>query len=112
MWCNQIFSLMQGETVQNIIVCDNYEVANQIARLQYGDTATAVDTTQYPLYTGCKYVDGTFYREDGVTVIPRTNTADEDAREAQGKAAALANQYAELAVDTDYRLSMLELGLV
>ena len=37
MWCNQIFSLINDNKIQNTIVCDNYEVANQIARTTYGD---------------------------------------------------------------------------
>ena len=106
MWCNQIFSLICNETVQNIIVCDNYEVANQIARMTYGNDAIAVDTTQYPLSIGDKYIDGIFYSEDG-SAVSRTNTAEEDAREAQAKVNALADLQAEI----DYRLSRIELGL-
>lgn len=111
MWCNQIFSLIYKDTVQNIIVCDNYELANQIARLQLGNSAYAIDTTHYPLSIGDKHINGVFYMDDGVTIIQKTNTADEDAKEAQAKADSLSDQYAELVVDTDYRLSLLELGL-
>jgi hypothetical protein len=96
MWCNQIFSLIKDEVVQNIIVCDNYEVANQIARVQYGEDAIAVDTTQYPLSIGCKYIDNIFYEEDGETVVERNLTADEEAAIAKAKAEALESQVAAL----------------
>ncbi|MDF2841763.1 MAG: hypothetical protein K0R00_189 [Herbinix sp.] len=91
MWVNQIFSLITpvSETdnvVQNIIVCDNYEVANQIAKFNYGEFAFAVDTTQYPLSIGNIYRGGVFYiasytDEQGVLheeeLVPRTPTVDE-----------------------------------
>ena len=62
MWCNQVFSEINEGEVKNIIVCDNYEAANYLARCTYGDEAFAVDTTQYPLRIGDKYIDGRFFR--------------------------------------------------
>lgn len=58
---HQVFAIVYEETVQNIIVCDNYELANQIARGSYGNDAIAVDCLQYPCFIGCKYKDGKFY---------------------------------------------------
>jgi hypothetical protein len=110
MWCNQIFSLINECEVKNIIVCDNYDVANQIAKLQFGDDAYAVDTTQYPLSISDKYIDGIFYR--GEKVIERNLTPEEEVAMLKSENAIIVNQYAELAVDSDYRLSLLELGLV
>ena len=52
---HQVFAIVHEETVQNIIVCDNYELANQIARGTYGNEAIAVDCLQYPCFIGCKY---------------------------------------------------------
>ena len=75
MWCNQIFSLINNNKIQNTIVCDNYETANQIARITYGDDAIAVDTTLYPVSIGDDYIDGTFYR-DG-EIINRNLTEEE-----------------------------------
>ncbi|MDF2950776.1 MAG: hypothetical protein K0S18_359 [Anaerocolumna sp.] len=87
MWVNQIFSLIDSDgTIQNIIVADNYEIANQISRDLYGDGAYAEDTTQYPLGIGCKHINGLFYREDGVTEVPRNLTAEEEANLARIKA--------------------------
>lgn len=86
MWCNQIFSQIKDETIKNIIVADNYEIANYLARDIYGDGAFTVESTQYPASIGDKYIDGVFFFKDGVTPIPRTNTAEEDALEALQKA--------------------------
>lgn len=75
MWCNQIFSLINDNKIQNTIVCDNYEIANQIARTTYGDNAIAVDTTLYPVSIGDDYIDGLFY-QDG-KVVKRNLTEEE-----------------------------------
>ena len=75
MWCNQIFSLINEDKIKNTIVCDNYEVANQIAKITYGDNAFAVDTTLYPVNIGDNYINGLFYR-DG-ELIERNPTEEE-----------------------------------
>ena len=69
---HQVFAIVHEETVQNIIVCDNYELANQIARGTYGEEAIAVDCLQYPCSIGGKYKDGIFYDLDGneVAYVP------------------------------------------
>lgn len=58
---HQVYALISEETVQNICVCDNYEMANYIARASYGDGAFAVDCLQYPCSIGFKYHDNNFY---------------------------------------------------
>lgn len=58
---HQVFAIVHEETVQNIIVCDNYEFANQIARGTYGNEAIAVDCLQYRCFKDCKYKNGKFY---------------------------------------------------
>lgn len=110
MWCNQIFSLINDETVMNVIVCDNYEVANQFARNLYGDKAYAVDTTQYPLGIGYKHIEGKFFTPDGEEVL-RNLTADEEANLALNKANDIEAHQTEVELDVDYRLSILELGI-
>lgn len=86
MWCNQIFSQIKDDTIKNIIVADNYEMANYLAREIYGEGAFAVESTQYPTSIGDKYIGGVFYFKDGETRIPRTNTAEEDVQIALQKA--------------------------
>lgn len=61
---HQVFAEISNETVQNVMVCDNYELANYIARCTYGDAAFAVDCLQYPCGIGDKYHDNKFYRVD------------------------------------------------
>lgn len=76
MYCNQIFSLINNNKIENIIVCANYETANQIARNVYGDTAIAIDTTLYPVGIGNTYRDGLFYDFNN-NVIERNLTEKE-----------------------------------
>lgn len=61
---HQVYALISEEKVQNICVCDNYEMANYIARASYGDEAFAVDCLQYRCIIGDIYRDGSFYRKD------------------------------------------------
>ncbi len=65
---HQVYAIIDtAGNVQNVMVCDNYEEANVIARCAYGDEAVAVDCLQYPCQPGDKYHDGRFWRagEDG-----------------------------------------------
>lgn len=114
MWLNQVFSLIQPiegiNTIQNIIVCDNYTVANDLARLSYGEEAYAVDTTLYPVTFGDTHIDGTFYH-NGEVVLP-TKTDSEKLSELEGFTSAINLRQAEAEADTDFRLSMLELGSI
>ena len=78
---HQVYAMIDEEgTVQNIMVCDNYEDANQIVRAVYGDNAIAVDCLQYPCQEGDKYHDGKFWHveEDGTeTEIPYVPTQEQ-----------------------------------
>lgn len=61
---HQVFAqIFEGE-IKNVIVCDNYEMANWLTRASYGDEGFAVDCLQYPCGIGDKYHDGVFYRVD------------------------------------------------
>ena len=66
---HQVYALISEEKVQNVCVCDNYEMANYIARSSYGNEAFAVDCLQYPCAIGDSYRAGTFYRKDSVTGV-------------------------------------------
>lgn len=77
---HQIFAQIHEEKVQNIIVCDNYEMANWLARATYGDEAFAVDCLQYPCGIGDKYREGFFYRindDESETVINYVPTVEQ-----------------------------------
>jgi hypothetical protein len=107
MWVNQIFSLIKEGVIQNIVVCDNYTVANELSRLTYGDDAIAVDTTLYPVNIGSKYLDGTFYQDDGVTeILPNPTEAQEISRINTENIV-----LTEYIIDLDYRMSLKEMGV-
>ena len=111
MYVKQTFAVILGDTIKQDIVCDNYELANQLARNVYGEDAIAVESTQYPISLGDKYIDGYFYFKDGVTRVPRNNTGEENALLAVEKVTELESDIASDNVDMDYRLSIIELGL-
>lgn len=62
MTAHTIFAQIWNGIVQNIMICDDYEMANQFSRASYGDDAFAVDCMQYPCQIGDKYHDGQFYQ--------------------------------------------------
>ena len=64
---HQVYALISEEKVQNICVCDNYEMANYIAMATYGNEAFAIDCLQYYCNIGDSYRDGVFYRIDEET---------------------------------------------
>ena len=53
--------------VQNRIVCDDYETANEVSRCTYGEKALAVQINNWDTNVGDKYIDGEFYAPDGET---------------------------------------------
>lgn len=62
-----IFAQIFDGKIQNIIICDEYVMANELSKMCYGDEGFAVDVEQYPVAIGDEYRDGFFYRkfEDG-----------------------------------------------
>jgi len=59
---HQVFAQISEGVVQNIIVCDNYDMANWLAHQVYGDSAFAVDCLQCPCAIGDTFREGRFYR--------------------------------------------------
>lgn len=107
---HQAFAQIYEETVKNVIICNNYELANYLARATYGQEAFAVDCTQYPCGIGDSYREGMFYRilDDGTTQpVPYVPTAEQQVEQLSWQM----EQQDELSVDLDYRLSIMELGL-
>ena len=105
---HQVFAHILDTQIKNVIVCDNYEVANQLARAIYGQNAIAVECTQYPCGIGDFYIDNSFHyrdKDDPNKVgdpVPRKNTAEEDAFEANSKATVLQDDVAANTVDIEY----------
>ena len=82
MVAHEVFALISGRDVMNIVVGDYYN-CNESAKLQYGASAFAIEITQYPVQPGDHYLNGRFYRiEDGqeVDINPVPTEADEIAR--------------------------------
>lgn len=48
--------------VENTFLCDNYELANVIARCAFGNDAFAVEIEQYAVQCGDLYHNGSFWR--------------------------------------------------
>lgn len=65
--------------VQNVAMFENYEIANQITRISYGDSAVAV-AYNYGVSMGDKLVDGVLYNvlEDGSMELAPYIPNDED----------------------------------
>ena len=105
---HQVFAHILDNKIKNVIVCYNYEVANQLARSIYGQNAIAVECTQYPCGIGDFYIDNSFHyrdKDDPNKVgdpVPRKNTAEEDAFEANSKATVLQDDVAANTVDIEY----------
>ena len=61
------FALIYENEVKNVFLCENYELANVLARASFGDMAFAIETTKYASSIGNKYENGIFYNklEDG-----------------------------------------------
>lgn len=70
----------------NIVVCDNYQVANDGAKGMYGNDAFAIENTRWSCSIGDKYIDGVFYKADGVTPAPYIPTDKEIAELAKEQA--------------------------
>lgn len=78
MYYQRIFAQIFEDTIQNRIVCDDYEMANYLARATYGETALAVECNQYKVGIGDKYRDGIFYQADGETPAEYILTHEEE----------------------------------
>lgn len=107
---HQLFAQIYDGIVQNVIVCDNYEMANYLARASYGDVAFAVDCLQYPCGIGDHYHNGAFWTvgEDGFDVpiepIPTQEQQVAALMDSQ-------NSAAELLLDLEYQQTVALLGL-
>lgn len=64
---NLTFALIDENMVKNRFECDNYELANQLAKASYGSKAFAIETTRFITKIGDCYENGLFYHilEDG-----------------------------------------------
>lgn len=89
MTAHEIYAYIYDGIVQNVVVAYSYEDANRVARAVYGDDAIAVDCLQYPCEIGDKYIDGMFYKADGVTPIEYIPTQEQQVKQLQQENAEL-----------------------
>lgn len=82
------FALIYENEVKNVFICENYELANVLARASYGDEAFAVEATRYATTMGDKYENGIFYNkfEDGtLKEAPYIPSPEEEVRVLKSK---------------------------
>ena len=97
--------VLNGEIV-NMIVADNFHVANDCARVVSND-AQAVECSLYKCSIGDYYKDGRFYFKDGVTEIPRESTPEESIAALNEQTAEIETQNLEIL----YQVCLLQLGI-
>lgn len=59
---NNIYAIIFENVVKNVIICDDYTLANALARASFGDNAFAVESSRYAVGIGDLYENGIFYR--------------------------------------------------
>ena len=65
MFYHQVYAEIDNKKVKNIMVCNNYEMANVLARNTYGNNAIAVECTYWACGIGDTYLNGAFYDSQG-----------------------------------------------
>lgn len=82
------FALIYENEVKNVFICENYELANVLARASFGDEAFAIDTTYHACSIGDIYERGVFYNKlsDGtLKESPKIPSPEEKISELQVK---------------------------
>lgn len=65
MFYHQVYAEILDKKVKNIIVCNNYEMANILARNTYGQDAIAVECTYWACAIGDTYENNQFISPEG-----------------------------------------------
>lgn len=105
-----VYALINNASIQNKIVCSDYETANQLAKAAYGNDAFAVECTQYKCNIGDLFENNTFYylAENGEKIKCEYIPTPEQEIEALKNEIEIMTEYS---LDNDYRLSVMELEL-
>ena len=96
MTAHEVYAHIHDGLVQNVVVAYSYEDANRVARAVYGNDAIAVDCLQYPCEIGDKYIDGMFYKADGITPIEYIPTQEQQVKLLQRENAELTLALADM----------------
>ncbi|MCC8024721.1 MAG: hypothetical protein LIP16_05380 [Clostridium sp.] len=115
MVAHEVFAMIHNNVIQSVCVAYSYEDASKVARAVYGENALAVDCLQYPCEAGDKYIDGIFYKSDGITPIKYVPTQEQQVarltEELTAAQLALAEQYeANLALQEEVTNTQLALA--
>ena len=101
MTVHEVYAQIWEGKVQNIIVCDNYEMANYLSRMSYGE-----EGSRYACTLGDLYHDGAFWRQDPETgeesEVKRIPTSEEQVARLEAENAVLQQQV------TDTQLALCE----
>jgi len=109
MWCTQNFAFISDRRIRDIVVCDNYDVANSIARNIYGNDGIAIDVSHYNVQIDDVYTDGKFYR-DGEEILPNP-TVEDMINKLTGETINLEEASCDLSADYERRISDIEEAL-
>ncbi len=64
---HEVFAQVVKGRIENIVICDNYPMADHLAKCIYGPEAYAVDCLQYRCIIGDLHHDNSFWRIDEET---------------------------------------------
>ena len=106
MLAQRVFALINNEQIENLIVCDTYPVAADLAEASLGKGAVAVDVSNFPVRIGDRYIEGLFYEKNSNELINPLPTEKEEIELIKGDSIAKE----ELILDNAYRVAMLELN--
>ena len=109
MWCTQNFAFIADAVIKDIVVCDDYNVANQLAQNIYGLNAIALDVTHYAVQKGDAYLNNKFYR-DGEEIFPLP-TVEDRLNELEASETTLEEATCDLNSDYEQRISDIEEAL-
>lgn len=97
---HEVFAQISEGEVKNVMVCENYPMADYLTKCTYGSEAFAVDCLQWPCRIGDRYHDGFFWRVDQDTgeesMIEYVPTQEQQVRELRAEKDELTLAMAEL----------------
>lgn len=77
MIAQRIWAFIKDNEVKNTIICENYPLADQLAKNTLGADAFAVEITQIPAGIGDSYVNGVFKDDEGEEIEPLPTQEEE-----------------------------------
>ena len=78
MIAQRIWAFIKDNKVVNIIVCDNYALADSLAKSSLGVESFAVEITQIPTSVGDSYIDGVFKNKEDADLKKQKQEFDEE----------------------------------